>query len=131
MSGEVALATEGTTLRMSTVAGSDDRVHVDQTFQLVSSSTDLTILVNPKQFERLAGLVSGDVLRLEIGRFERQENQGTNVIGFLRASSERVSVMMSLGREERRAVPSHPSLKSQESVPAEVHAEPVLTAQQT
>ncbi len=77
MSGEVALATEGTTLRMSTVAGSDDRVHVDQTFQLVSSSTDLTILVNPKQFERLAGLVSGDVLRLEIGRFERQENQGT------------------------------------------------------
>ncbi len=101
----VVFATEGTVLRMSTVASSDHTIHADQTLPLVRSSADFTVLVNPKQFSRLARLASGEMIQLEIGRVVRQEQQGKKEVGFLRASTERIQVMMSLSREEKRGAP--------------------------
>jgi hypothetical protein len=126
----VALATEGTDLRILLDANSDDMVHADRTLPLISSSTDVTVLVNPKQLKRLARLVSGMVLRLEIGRFVRQERQEEKVVGFLRASSERMQVMMSLSRKEKQSAHLPSAHKPEEPLPAQKHAVPVVTTPQ-
>jgi hypothetical protein len=118
----LVLRIEGTTLTLSAIASSDELVQREQQLPLVASSADLTLLVNPKQFQRLARQVSGELLQLEVGHFERQEQHETRQIGFLRASSEHVRVMMSLSRTQERWV----SLSPQDSSSVR---EPVSTPQ--
>jgi hypothetical protein len=120
----VALAAEGTALSISTVASRDETVQVKQILSLVHASTDFRVLANPRQFRRLAGLAEGDVLRLEIGSFVRQEQP----IGFLRASSDQMQVMMSLNREEKRQVPLPPSQQLDGEVSTQEQAKEATTS---
>jgi hypothetical protein len=121
-SGGISLGVEGTTLSISLFESSDEAVQSYQTLPLVTSSQDLHLLVNPKQFKRLAQIVSEDILRLQVGHFERRNGEEKQRIGFLRASSEQVCVMMSLSRmEEKPEEPSHAAL--------EAHAKPGLAPQ--
>lgn len=94
----LVLRIEGIMLSISAIASSDEPVQREQSLPLVASSADLMLLVNPQQFQRLMCQVSGELLRLEVGHFERQEQQATRQIGFVRASSGHLSVMMSLSR---------------------------------
>lgn len=130
----LSLSSERTTLWMRPFALGDTTLQGHQMLQLVSSSSDLSILVDPRQFTRLVRLlVKEDMLRLQIGFFERQEGQEWKVIRFVRLSSVQTTAMMSLSsvKEVRAQPPRAPATEQQGvAVASQQTTEPVLTSQE-
>ncbi len=126
----LSLLTEGSTLWMCPFALKDASVQEQRAVPLVRSSSDLSLLVDPKAFKRLVRSVKDEVLHLQIGHFERQEDQACKRIGFVRIASEPTTVMMGLSRSEPGVLSSSSRAKrAREAVVGAEATEPALVSQ--
>lgn len=99
----MALTLREATLGMRLVTVGEEAIEGQQELPLAApAATDLDVLVNPQQFRQLVRAVPDPLLQIEVGQFEREEEQGLKTVTFLRASSQdhQVTVMMGLSRLE-------------------------------